>query len=296
MRGGHLEHVVPAIRRELVRAEERGNCACRRFSFITSRRYVPCTRVASAVRDAGLVQLDRVLAKIRQPQISAAACRRWRADCRPCVACPWARARAARARSLPSAGEQLLGLVAAHPLLRAAAGARVSPRAATAAPDASASCLRPACRRLRSGPVQPFGVCSTSIGQRGRSLEAVACARRVWISRMRSMMRSSVRAIARCVASLARLLVDEERLVAVAAAAAASALRAECARAPSGSRSCSRSNAGSAAPRHRAPGLRNLFECQLVASGPVSASPSPMTQATIRSGLSNAAPYACDSA
>ena len=36
--------------------------------------------------------------------------------------------------------------------------------------------------------------------------------------------------------------------------------------------------------------LTNLFECQLVASGPVSASPSPMTVATSRSGLSNAAP------
>ena len=39
-------------------------------------------------------------------------------------------------------------------------------------------------------------------------------------------------------------------------------------------------------------GLRNLLECQAVAKGPVSASPSPMTQATISSGLSNAAPKA----
>src|SRR3712207_677393 len=43
-------------------------------------------------------------------------------------------------------------------------------------------------------------------------------------------------------------------------------------------------------------GLRNLFECQLAASAPVSASPSPMTQQTTRSGLSNAAPYAWTSA
>ena len=34
---------------------------------------------------------------------------------------------------------------------------------------------------------------------------------------------------------------------------------------------------------------------QLVASGPVSASPSPTTAATIRSGLSKAAPKACTS-
>src|SRR5882724_9727230 len=44
---------------------------------------------------------------------------------------------------------------------------------------------------------------------------------------------------------------------------------------------------GSTAPS--CAGLRNLFECQAAASGPVSASPSPITQATIRSGLSNAA-------
>ena len=40
-------------------------------------------------------------------------------------------------------------------------------------------------------------------------------------------------------------------------------------------------------------GIQKLFECQLVANGPVSASPSPTTQATSKSGLSNAAPYAC---
>jgi len=36
--------------------------------------------------------------------------------------------------------------------------------------------------------------------------------------------------------------------------------------------------------------LRNLFECQDVAIGPVSASPSPTTQATMSPGLSKAAP------
>src|SRR3974377_493506 len=49
---------------------------------------------------------------------------------------------------------------------------------------------------------------------------------------------------------------------------------------------------GSTAPSRI--GLRNLFECQAVASGPVSASPSPTTQATMRSGLSSAMPYPCD--
>ena len=37
-------------------------------------------------------------------------------------------------------------------------------------------------------------------------------------------------------------------------------------------------------------GIEELVLCQLVASGPVSASPSPTTQSTTRSGLSNAAP------
>src|SRR5580698_566275 len=37
-------------------------------------------------------------------------------------------------------------------------------------------------------------------------------------------------------------------------------------------------------------GSRNLLECQAVASGPVSASPSPTTHATISSGLSKTAP------
>ena len=65
--------------------------------------------------------------------------------------------------------------------------------------------------------------------------------------------------------------------------------------APPGWRSSSRSGAGSAAPRRPGPGRGTGCECQLVASGPVSASPSPTTQATIRSGLSNAAPCACES-
>ena len=45
---------------------------------------------------------------------------------------------------------------------------------------------------------------------------------------------------------------------------------------------------GSTAPS--VTGLRNLFECQLAASGPVSASPSPITQAAISPGLSKTAP------
>ena len=47
---------------------------------------------------------------------------------------------------------------------------------------------------------------------------------------------------------------------------------------------------GSTAPS--VTGLMNLLPCQEVASGPVSASPSPTTQAAMRSGLSATAPKA----
>src|SRR5215470_15150206 len=41
-------------------------------------------------------------------------------------------------------------------------------------------------------------------------------------------------------------------------------------------------------------GFKNLLICHDVASGPVSDSPSPTTAETISSGLSNAAPHACE--
>ena len=52
-----------------------------------------------------------------------------------------------------------------------------------------------------------------------------------------------------------------------------------------------RCNIGSTAPS--VTGLRNLLECHAVASGPVSASPSPTIHVVIRSGLSNTEPNAC---
>src|SRR5262249_56618772 len=48
---------------------------------------------------------------------------------------------------------------------------------------------------------------------------------------------------------------------------------------------------GSTAPSEA--GLRKVLQRHDAESGPVSASPSPTTHATIRSGLSNAAPCAC---
>ena len=118
---------------------------------------------------------------------------------------------------LAFAREQLLGSIAAHPLLRAAADAPASRRAATAAPDASASCLRRAMPSTSRGPVQPFGVCSTSIGQRGRCVKAVAARVRLDLANARRRCGRACCAIARCVASWLACVVDVERLVAVAA-------------------------------------------------------------------------------
>ena len=54
-----------------------------------------------------------------------------------------------------------------------------------------------------------------------------------------------------------------------------------------------RSSIGSTAPSLI--GLMNVVDCQDVASGPVSASPSPTTTAAISSGLSKIAPTPCES-
>ena len=66
----------------------------------------------------------------------------------------------------------------------------------------------------RCGPVQPFGVRSTSIGQRGRS-EFPARASS-WIRRIAATISSSAAAIAWCI-GLGLVALDEPRLVAVAA-------------------------------------------------------------------------------
>ena len=108
-------------------------------------------------------------------------------------------------------------------------------------------------RRRSCGPVQPFGVRSTIIGQRGRAAEAALA--RVGLDRGDL--------VERLVERRGQLLVHVGRVVARRPAAAGGRSPSSSAqqlvlagsgRAPSGSRSCSRSGAGSAAPRRRAPG------------------------------------------
>ena len=68
----------PAVRGGLVRAED-AEVPRRRFSFITSRRNCPWTRVASAVDGAGLRHRDGVVAEVRHAADRAAG--------RPPLAC-----------------------------------------------------------------------------------------------------------------------------------------------------------------------------------------------------------------
>ena len=98
----------------------------------------------------------------------AAAVRRWRGGSRPCGGLP-AGGKAATSSTGRAVGvEELLRLVGAQPLLQLGKVA-VSVRAHERwAPDGPASSPRRAGRRTSLGPVQPLGVRSTSMGQRGR--------------------------------------------------------------------------------------------------------------------------------
>ena len=134
-----------------------------------------------------------------------------------------------------------------------------------------------ACRRPLVGPVQPFGVRSTIIGQRGA--RASRCSRaRCWMSRSRRAhgRARGQRLVHRC----GIVALDEDGLVAVAAEQLRSSSSRDAREHGRVRDLVAVEMQDRAARRRRVAGLRNLFECQLVASGPVSASPSPTTQAT----------------
>ena len=148
------------------------------------------------------------------------------------------------------------------------------------------------CPSSSGGAVQPFGARSTIIGHLGRSAfpvrRASACAPRI-----ASTQRSSVAAIAWCIESGSEPSTrngvqprPRNRLVSSSVEMRASSVGLSILYPFSDS-------TGSTAPSRI--GFRNLFRCHDVASGPVSATPSPTPAATIRFGLSNAAPQACES-
>ena len=145
---------------------------------ITSRRKPPSTRVASRGRRAGRGHVDGVVAEVGQRAGRAAAGRRWRAGWRSCAARPSgasaassATQRARRRRRAPRAGSCAATPRAARgaPGCRATLGERHLVRAPGALDRQAVD--RP------SGPVQPLGVRSTIIGQRGRSRVAARGAR-----------------------------------------------------------------------------------------------------------------------
>ena len=242
-----------------------------------------------------LRHLDRVVAEVGQDEVAQQrAAVRVRVRAHPPLARA-ARAPRARARARPSLVEELLGPVAPQPVLELAQVLGVVARrraSGTWCERHVPSTGRPS---TSFGPVQPFGVRRTIIGQRGRSARRRR-APRAGSPRSRRAPRRARRRTAGAPPPGSSTRDDEDRAASRSPRRARAARSRGSARARSGSRSCSRSGAGSAARRRRVRGLRNLFECQLAASGPVSASPSPTTQATSRSGLSNAAPKACASA
>ena len=145
------------------------------------------------------------------------------------------------------------------------------------------------CPSTSLGPVQPLGVRRTIIGQAGRLSSPVvrAWAWMRWISRM-AQSRAAAMVWCICSGSLpstkrgsqpqprkklsSSLWGMRERMVGLWIL------------------NPLRWRMGSTAPSPM--GFKNLFPCQAVARGPVSASPSPTTQAAMRSGLSSTAPKA----
>ena len=130
----------------------------------------------------------------------AAARRRSRAGSRSSAARPAGASARELGHERAALVEQLLGPVAAQPLLELAQVLRVVAHVRRAAPGASATCPRPAARRPPSGPVQPFGVRRTIIGQRGRSVGRPG-ARLAGSRRSRRAPSSSAAASRRCTAS-----------------------------------------------------------------------------------------------
>ena len=263
---------------------------------MTSRRNPPSTRVASLNVVAGSSTLDRVVAEIGQDEVAQQdAAVRVRVGAHPAIA---GRGLSGQLRQQPAfLVEELLGPVPAHPILepaqlvRALADARErhlvrAPRSldrdAVDLAGASPAFRRPEHEHRPARPLELAALPRSLLDLRDRVERAVerggeavrappATSRRRNHRRRRSAPSRSPRSN------------DSSSLSGIRASTVGFAIFQPF-----------RCRIGRTAPSRR--GLRNLFECQLAASGPVSASPSPTTQATTRSGLSKAAPKACTSA
>jgi hypothetical protein len=199
---------------------------------------------------------------------------------------PWGQAASSGTRAPSSSNSSSGGSCAAR--TRAGPGARGWCGLRPGAPGGSARCPRRAGRRRPWGPVQPFGVRSTIIGQRGRVTSPSIPGRGAGWPSISSSTSSSVAAMSWCISAGSSPRRPSDRV------AVALKQRGELVVGDAGQHG----RVGDLVAvqvqdrQHGAvgAGLRNLFECQLAASGPVSASPSPTTQQTSRSGLSKHAP------
>ena len=176
----------------------------------------------------------------------------------------------------PAVGvEELLRPVGPHPALERRQVLRVLARRPPAAPDGRARCPRPACRRRPSGPVQPFGVRRTITGQRGRS--PAPCSRASTLEPpdlgVGLVQRGGERLMHERRARRRRRRSDGGRSPRRRSLSSSSPMRASTV--GFAIFQPLRCRIGSTAPSLA--GSRNLFACQLAASGPVSASPSPIT-------------------
>ena len=123
-----------------------GSCALSRFSFITSRRNSPSTRVASASPRRATRPRPRSRGSRACPD-RAAASRHWRADWRSCGASPVGASAASSGLQRAVVVEQLLGPVAPHPLFEHAHVlgilVHLGDRHLVGAPVPSSACRRP---------------------------------------------------------------------------------------------------------------------------------------------------------
>ena len=119
---------------------------------------------------AGVGHVDRVVAEVRQVEVAQQRARRSRAGSRPCGARPRGASAASSATQRAVLVEQLLGPVAPQPRLEL--GEVLGVRRASSASGTWCERNVPSAGRPSTsfGPVQPFGVRSTIIGQRGRSV------------------------------------------------------------------------------------------------------------------------------
>ena len=127
----------------------------------------------------GSVTLTAYVAEVGQLQVAGRAGRRWRAGWRPSAGRRSAASPTTSAAGAPVGVEELLGPVGAHPVLQLRPGAPASSRAADSGTWWARQVPSTGTPSTSFGPVQPFGVRSTIIGQwtarwrrrRGRPLD-----------------------------------------------------------------------------------------------------------------------------